>query len=97
MDPVSKIMEESQGKDNMGFVSESKSEFFKVLPPRKKSSFLSIIDYSDINSNTYVYDADKSLQNMTVRLALINNEFIRSKNESCVYQFFSAILHNICF
>ena len=39
--PVSKIMDESQGKDNMGFVSDSKSEFFKVPPPRKKSSFLS--------------------------------------------------------
>ena len=74
LDLVSKIMEESQGKNNMGFVSESKSEFFKVPPPRKKSSFLSNIDYSDINSNTYVYDADKSLQNMTVRLTLINRQ-----------------------
>ena len=74
-------MEESQGKNNMGFVSESKSEFFKVPPPRKKSSFLSNIDYSDLNLNTYVYDADKSLQNMTVRLTLFNNELIRSINE----------------
>ena len=89
--PVSKIMDESQGKDNMGFVSDSKSEFFKVPPPRKKSSFLSNIDYSDINSNTYVYDADRSLQNMTVRLTLILIMSSSDKKTNLFYQFYLAV------
>jgi hypothetical protein len=52
-----------EGKDNSTFLGDGGA---LQVPPRKKSSFLQI-DNSEMNSHTYVYDANKSFQGMTVR------------------------------
>ena len=60
----------ASGSDNPGFLGDENSGkpggVLLPVPPRKKSSFLQI-DNSELNSHTYVYDANKSLQGMTVR------------------------------
>ena len=62
--PVFVMMEELDGNVNLGFVVES-NELFAVIP-RRKSSLLTIIDNSELNYHTYVYDANRSLRKMTV-------------------------------
>lgn len=37
-----------------------------MAPRRKKSSFLGVEGYSELNAHTYVYDANKSFEGMTV-------------------------------
>ena len=53
-----------EGHDNSAYVGDGLS-----MPQnngiRKKSSFLAV-DNSELNSHTYVYDANKSLQGLTV-------------------------------
>ncbi len=54
-----------EGRDNQGFNGDAVNLVPGVVGNRKRSSFLTI-DHTELNSHTYVYDANKSLQGMTV-------------------------------
>lgn len=55
-----------EGRDNLAFNGDMLG--VNGRGGRKRSSFLTI-DNSELNSHTYVYDANKSLQGMTVRFS----------------------------
>merc|ERR1712168_1204790 len=62
-----------KGETNPGFEEDEARDAAGPLPVpdkmadkrRKKSSFLSV-DHSELNSHTYVYDANKSFEGMTI-------------------------------
>ena len=66
------MLEPKEGYANEGY-DEARDEAGPLPSPnlvdrrRKKSSFLSV-DHSEMNSHTYVYDANKSFEGMTVSL-----------------------------
>ena len=66
----------SGGVSNPGFTEDESRDEAGPLPApnimekrRKKSSFLGVEGFSEMNAHTYVYDANKDFEGMTVSIA----------------------------